>query len=213
MRTRGGKTILAVAAFSCVLMAMPAMALSATSLALSVEPAIPGKNKSFQVRATGVADSPTEDIAMSVVLNPGLQPCSSTGSLEAAKVEEDTTDTAGYWFTSFLGGNTPENVPFDEFRVFDGRPVGHYRLCGYLEEQKESGRLLASARLEFSIGGTCASSTAKVAKADAKLKSAKTKLASAQASGVKARINAARGQVKKARAKLKVAKEDRKALC
>lgn len=180
---------------------VPTTAFAAGSVALSIEPVIPGKGKPFQLRAVGTADNPTpgEDISyVKAYFAAGLGPCASTADLEDNNpngkeiIFKSFVRDGPFNFTGvYSGGGEPFSVEPS------GAAAGHYRACGYVQDQTIGFATRATTRLEFTVGGTCATATAREAAAKRKLKQAKTR----------------RKNVKKAKKALRLAAADRTALC
>jgi hypothetical protein len=199
-------------------------------LSLSVEPAVPGKGKALEVIAKGVRESqPTEESpsasTLGVFLNVGREPCAPTYELEIAK----TSKYEGYTIIGGSESNKP-NGPFEvrgrvrnivmagpPWKLDNGVQTGRYRLCGYLFDSAKDPDGVAPpqvlTRLDFTAGGTCASSTAKVAKARKALRKANKALKRARSAGNARRLKQAKSKVKKAKRSLKRARSGRKALC
>lgn len=208
--------IAAVATIASVLAVTPAVTSAASTMSLGVEPAIPSEGKPFQVIAQGTRESPSGGSQAATYLNVAAEPCGSTEAFEGAK--DEGREIASFSFEPNgpydLRGIFQGSV-FAPYAVDSGLITGKYRICGYISDKTSAGGAppLAAARLDFTVGGTCASATAKVPKVEGQLKKAKAKLSKAGETNVKVRIKKTQRKVKLTRAKLKVAKEDRKALC
>lgn len=240
--SRGRNRLIIVSAtVATVLAAVPVVASAQNSLALNIDPAIPAKGKPFQLIATGTSQTPFPD---SGALNdlyfgfgPGSFPCASTAGLEYAQVESENADRVVLTLSNgasigdgpfdvretYSGGATSESgriIP--KFAQANGLAVGHYRACGYINfrHQNVNQAPVATARLEFTVGGTCASAIAKQKRAKKALTRAKKRLAVAhkqlartKKAAVKKRARRARAKVRRARAKVRFARGDREALC
>lgn len=230
-RRQAGRLVAVVLGALSFAFAATATASAANTLALSIEPQIPGEEKPFQVIAEGTASTVVIDeqeswVSLGVGLGPQDAPCSSTAALEDSLVENER-GIWGWWTSSVLGGYSADNTPFSEREVFSGRPVGKYRLCGYIHEYAFWTHTYASYRLDFTVGGTCETATTRalvvtksLRAATKKLKKAKRNLRAAKKRGRKGKIlraqrkvKAARRQVNKAKRQKATALEDRKALC
>lgn len=212
---------------------LPAAAPAASTLSLSVKPAVPPKGKPFTLTAAGVRDSPGWGQDLAVYLAPGSSPCAATDDLERAKpinsvfpIVEQRFEPSGP--EPFEVTGTYKWALEDPFGFKSGVVAGRYRACGYLSVSGGGEPPIAPvARLEFTVGGTCASAAAKQAKAQRSLrtanksvKKAKSALKKAKRGGngkkvqkAKKALKAAKKQLSKAKRKLKIAKDDRAALC
>ena len=213
----------------------PGSAWAANTLSLSMEPAIPGKGKPFQLIATGNADpAETYDAHLQLFFAPGSSGCASTAALEDANPANhpsspatDVDPVEGPFDERYVLGADPFKETSNEHShtLRNGMRAGHYRVCGYLSNNTSGNNLpLAAARLPFTVGGTCESATAKHARAQSDRKAAKRTVRKAKrawrnASTRKQRRKAARAlkaakrALKKANRRLKTATEDRDALC
>lgn len=200
------------AAIIAVLAAIPAVASGAATLTLSMEPTVPSKGKPFQIIAQGTAESPSGQSRLAVYFAPGSGPCASTQPLEQASNSNRELITDGYIENGARidRRGTFRGESFVDYAVKSGLVTGRYRACGYLSDEANHDATLVLARLDFTVGGTCASATARANKAKRALKNAKAQLKKANTS---ARKKTARKKIKQANKKLKTARKDRKALC
>ncbi|MDF1602536.1 hypothetical protein [Nocardioides sp. YIM 152315] len=191
------------------------------SIALGVAPQVPGRDDSFQVRATGTATDGSGSIYVSVLLAPGAPACPPTADLaEATFYDQEGDDRWGFWLENWI------DETYDVAEVFAGRPTGRYRLCGYLHDTFRDP--MATTVVDFTIGGTCASAAAQVtakeksvAKKLKTLKRAKRALRSAKASDQPRRVvkraakkvHQGKHRVVKAKRQLRGAKAAHRALC
>jgi hypothetical protein len=211
------RAVTALATTVGLLVLFPAGASAANTLRLSTEPAIPKKGQPFSFIAQGNLDH--ETAALTRGFAPGDASCPSTAELA----------TAGQGVYYYDAASTRlRRGPFDKRRVFSGSggqlpdsaylnrglAVGRYYACGYVHFEGEEDRLpIVAARMEFTVGGTCASSTDAVTRARSKLNRARASLRKARRSGNARAIRRARTRVSKAKRALKRAQADRKALC
>lgn len=186
---------------------------AANSIDLSIEPGAPQKGKPFQLGARGTA---VDGYYVSFGFAEGGSACASTSELEWAK--RDSYKLEEQWSFS----SSPEQ--FDYRRVYpritsdmpfdykNGVAAGHYRACGYLTDAAEDAPL-ATDRLEFTVGGTCSSATAKVGKAKSAVDRAKDKRKAAKQSDNSKKLKKAKKKLKKSKERLRSARQDRRALC
>lgn len=224
-RTGLGRAGAAVLALIVGCLAIPSAASAANTLNLSLEPAIPGKGKPFQVIAAGTND-PSDQFdnrAVYVHFTQGLAPCASTEAFEDARPNSDRRVIARALDPGPFDERGMVSLSLQSYGFKSGVAAGHYRACGYLSRDTES-LPVASARMEFTVGGTCATATNRETKAQAAVKAAKkamkkakkaVKKASSKSARKKAKksLKAAKKQLKAAKKKLKVAQEDKAALC
>ena len=168
------------------------------------------------------------NVALIVVLGPPDRVCSTSGALEQAQGEKGDRD-AGWvvWWDSYLGRNNPSGVPFDESKIFGGKPMGRYRICAYTIGQGEGPDPYVATSLDLAIGGTCATATQRahahrklVTRSKKRLQRARRALRRTLRNGNLRKVKVARNRVrakqralKKARPRLADALETRKALC
>ena len=207
-----------VALSALVALAMAPTSASADTLSLGLEPAIPGKGKPFELIATGTATA-GDNPSLVVYFAPGSSACATTAALESEN-PNNSSGTNAELFVNLEPGPFEERTTFAGDGYFDnafrsGVTVGHYRACGYIYDggSQFGSTPRVAARLEFTVGGTCDTATAKVIQAENALEKAKKKLKAAKESGDKQKIKKAKKAVKKAKKKLRIAKEDQTALC
>lgn len=225
MRLVMGSTARAVLAAVVVLAVVPAGASAASTMSLSVEPAVPAEGKSFQVIAQGTRESPSGRSRGGTFLNVATEPCGSTDTFEKAKDEGrevgafSLEPNGPYDFRGVFGG-----AVLASYSVDSGLITGKYRICGYVTDDKSASSIsvppLVAARLDFTVGGTCPSATAKVTRVEGRLKGAKKKLSRAKKklskskkAGARVKAKKAQKKVRQIKRKLKSAKEDRTVLC
>lgn len=214
------RVLVAVAIAACALALAPSLASAAPSLSISVEPGIPAKGKPFNIILRGKAESAGGASWLKWSLSAGRAACGSTAALESAGDDDSS-------YTKHIDGN----LAFDERLAYaggsglssdlkNGLKVGKYHLCGYLEDTMNEGTTLLASRLDFTVGGTCASSTARVSKyakavtrANKALKRAKRAYKRNPSARNATRLRKAKAKVRKAKRSLKSARSDRKALC
>lgn len=210
-------------------MAGTAAASEPNTIGLSIEPVVPKIDEPFRVTASGTVNATESgNVTLIVVLGPADRTCSTSGALEQARGENGGR-AAGWavWWDSYLGGNSPAGVQYRESRVFDGKPLGRYRICAYTIGQGEGPDPYAATALDLSVGGTCAAATQRahshrkrVTRSKKNLKRARKTLRRTLRKGNLRRLKAARRKVKtkqralrKARPRLARALKTRKALC
>jgi hypothetical protein len=195
------------------------VASAADTLTVDIDPRVPGKGKPFAVHASGTRDLNGNTESLIVYFAPGL------GSCADRVMEEEAKPDPVPFINAPLGDPGTDDEPFDRHVSIPGQVdsdypgafrsglrAGHYHLCGYLYHQPANPPA-TTARLEFSVGGTCDTATSAVVVARAALKKARKRLEKAKDSGDENRIKKAKKAVKKAKKKLKAAEEDAAALC
>lgn len=166
MMVMGRGRALVVAAVSAVLIVGTtgsAQAADDNTLSLSIAPTVPEAGISFQVTASGIA---TDDQVMYLlaVLAPGEEPCQPTAALEEATYYDHLPDARwGRAWTNWVGGTRPDHAEYEVQALFAGRPLGKYRVCGYLYGSEDPA---ADARLDLTVGGTCSAATKRVSMAE-----------------------------------------------
>lgn len=210
-------------------MAGTAAANEPNTIEVSVEPAVPKVDEPFRVTASGtVSATESANVVLIVIVGPPDRVCSTSGALEQARGERGDRN-AGWavWWDSYLGSNNPAGVPYDESRVFDGKPLGRYRICAYTIGQGEGPDPYAATALDLSVGGTCAAATRRahshrkrITRNKKALKHARKALRRTVRKGNLRKLKAARRKVKRRQRALKKAKprlakalKTRKALC
>lgn len=206
---------LVAAAIWSIPMAGAAFGAEANTIDLSIEPAVPKVDEPFRVTATGTVNATqSSNVYLVVVLGPGDRTCSSSGALEQARGENGDR-SAGWrvWWDSFLGGNSPSGVPYEESKVFSGQPLGRYRICAYTIGQGEGPDPYASTSLDLTVGGTCPAATQRaaahlkvVARAKKRALRARKTVRKAVRKGNLKRLKAARRKVKVTRRALRNAR-------
>jgi len=194
----------------------------ADSLEISQYPHVPGNNKPFQVTATGNhSGGGGGSVYIHVYLWPRTQVCPPTNQLaDAVYYDVAPHPRWGVWGDNWV----PEEFSLTE--VFDGRPVGKYRMCAYLNSTWSDP--MAVDQVDFTIGGTCASAKKqlkaaqkKVTKKQKALRKAKQALKKAKKQHRKKavikklakKVKKAKTQRNQAKKKVNKAKNKRKALC
>lgn len=199
------------------------------TVALSIEPTVPKVDEPFRVTASGtVSATESSNVVLIVVLGPAERTCSTSGALEQAQGERGDKDAGwGVWWDSYLGRNNPMGVSYEESKIFDGRPLGRYRICAYTIGQGEGPDPYAATTLDLTVGGTCAAATRRahahrkqLTRVKKDLQQARKALRRTLRKGNVRRLKAARRKVqakrralKKTQPRLANALETRKALC
>ncbi|MDF1605797.1 hypothetical protein [Nocardioides sp. YIM 152315] len=190
-------------------------------MSLSVAPGVPATGGAFEVTAAGTATPGTGSVYLMVILAPRTEACQPTAALaEATYYDHQLDERWGRWWENRV------DPTYQLAQVFDGRPLGKYRLCGYLSRQGIDP--MATAGTEFTIGGTCDSAIGRVAarekaatKKSQSLKRAKKAHRSARAQDKPHRVvkraakkvRTAQHQLKHAKRQLRSAKSARHSLC